>query len=52
MRRAAPSLALLLGVFVGIYSGVFTVNEAASAAADSGAVVCCGPAPIELGQRL
>src|ERR1700733_10290476 len=33
MRRAAPSLILLLGVFVGIYSGIFTVNEAASAAA-------------------
>jgi C4-dicarboxylate transporter, DctM subunit len=32
-KRAVPSLALLLGVFVGIYSGVFTVNEAASAAA-------------------
>ena len=31
--RAAPSLALLIGVFLGIYSGVFTVNEAASAAA-------------------
>jgi tripartite ATP-independent transporter DctM subunit len=33
MRRAAPSLILLFGVFVGIYSGIFTVNEAASAAA-------------------
>ena len=32
-RRAAPSLVLLFGVFVGIYSGIFTVNEAASAAA-------------------
>jgi C4-dicarboxylate transporter, DctM subunit len=32
-RRAAPSLILLFGVFVGIYSGIFTVNEAASAAA-------------------
>ncbi len=32
-RRAAPSLILLLGVFIGIYSGIFTVNEAASAAA-------------------
>jgi C4-dicarboxylate transporter DctM subunit len=31
--RAAPSLLLLLGVFAGLYSGVFTVNEAASAAA-------------------
>ena len=31
--RAAPSVALLLGVFIGLYSGVFTVNEAASAAA-------------------
>jgi len=31
--RAAPSVALLLGVFAGLYSGVFTVNEAASAAA-------------------
>jgi len=30
---AAPSLALLLGVFAGLYSGVFTVSEAASAAA-------------------
>ena len=27
MRRAAPSLILLLGVFVGIRSGIFTVNE-------------------------
>jgi len=32
-RRAAPSLALVLGVFIGIYSGIFTVNEAASAVA-------------------
>ena len=31
--RAAPSLALILGVFVGLYSGVFTINEAASTAA-------------------
>lgn len=33
IRRAAPSFALLLGVFLSIYSGVFTINEAASAAA-------------------
>jgi len=32
-RRAAPSLGLILAIFVGLYSGVFTVNEAASAAA-------------------
>jgi tripartite ATP-independent transporter DctM subunit len=31
--RAAPSLVLILGIFAGLYSGVFTVNEAASAAA-------------------
>jgi tripartite ATP-independent transporter DctM subunit len=31
--RAAPSVILLLGVFAGLYSGVFTVSEAASAAA-------------------
>jgi tripartite ATP-independent transporter DctM subunit len=31
--RAAPSLALILGIFAGLYSGVFTVNEAASTAA-------------------
>lgn len=31
--RAAPSLVLLLGVFAGLYSGIFTVSEAASAAA-------------------
>ncbi|MDI1344842.1 MAG: TRAP transporter large permease [Pseudolabrys sp.] len=33
LRGAAPSFALLLGVFLSIYSGVFTINEAASAAA-------------------
>ena len=32
-RRAAPALVLMLGVFGGLYSGVFTVNEAASVAA-------------------
>ncbi len=31
--RAAPSLGLILAIFIGLYSGVFTVNEAASAAA-------------------
>jgi tripartite ATP-independent transporter DctM subunit len=31
--RAAPSLGLILAIFAGLYSGVFTVNEAASAAA-------------------
>ena len=31
--QAAPSLVLILGIFVGLYSGIFTVNEAASAAA-------------------
>jgi C4-dicarboxylate transporter DctM subunit len=33
LRRAAPFLLLMLTVFVGLYSGVFTVNEAASVAA-------------------
>lgn len=32
-RRAAPALALMAVVFGGLYSGVFTVNEAASVAA-------------------
>ena len=31
--RAAPSVGLIGGIFIGLYSGVFTVNEAASAAA-------------------
>jgi C4-dicarboxylate transporter DctM subunit len=33
LKRAAPVLGLLLSVFSGLYSGVFTVNEAASVAA-------------------
>jgi C4-dicarboxylate transporter, DctM subunit len=33
VRKAAPALILILGVFGGLYSGVFTVNEAASVAA-------------------
>lgn len=33
IRRAAPFLFLMLAVFAGLYSGVFTVNEAASVAA-------------------
>lgn len=33
IRRAAPVLLLLASVFFGLYSGVFTVNEAASVAA-------------------
>lgn len=33
IRRAAPFILLMLTVFVGLYSGVFTVNEAASVAA-------------------
>ena len=33
LKQAAPALALLTCVFVGLYSGVFTVNEAASVAA-------------------
>jgi len=33
LRQAGPVLALLVTVFVGLYSGVFTVNEAASVAA-------------------
>jgi tripartite ATP-independent transporter DctM subunit len=33
LRRAAPVLLLMLAVFGGLYSGVFTVNEAASVAA-------------------
>jgi len=33
LLRAAPALALMLAVFGGLYSGVFTVNEAASVAA-------------------
>lgn len=33
LKRAAPVLGLLLSVFAGLYSGVFTVNEAASVAA-------------------
>lgn len=33
LRRAAPVLLLLMSVFTGLYSGVFTVNEAASVAA-------------------
>jgi len=31
--RAAPALVLVVGVFGGLYSGIFTVNEAASVAA-------------------
>jgi C4-dicarboxylate transporter, DctM subunit len=33
LRKAAPALILILGVFGGLYSGVFTVSEAASVAA-------------------
>lgn len=33
MRRAAPALSLILVIFAGLYSGVFTLNEAASVAA-------------------
>jgi tripartite ATP-independent transporter DctM subunit len=33
LRKAAPVLVLIAGVFGGLYSGVFTVNEAASVAA-------------------
>jgi C4-dicarboxylate transporter, DctM subunit len=33
LRKAAPVLVLIIGVFAGLYSGVFTVNEAASVAA-------------------
>ena len=33
LRRAVPALLLMLAVFGGLYSGVFTVNEAASVAA-------------------
>ncbi len=33
LRRALPFVLLMLTVFVGLYSGVFTVNEAASVAA-------------------
>ncbi|HWD22388.1 MAG TPA: TRAP transporter large permease [Burkholderiales bacterium] len=33
LAKAAPVLALIVGVFGGLYSGVFTVNEAASVAA-------------------
>ena len=33
LKRAAPVLGLLVSVFVGLYSGIFTVNEAASVAA-------------------
>jgi C4-dicarboxylate transporter, DctM subunit len=33
LRKAAPVLILIVGVFAGLYSGVFTVNEAASVAA-------------------
>lgn len=33
LRQAAPVLVLLVAVFAGLYSGVFTVNEAASVAA-------------------
>ena len=33
LRDAAPVLVLMLAVFLGLYSGVFTVNEAASVAA-------------------
>ncbi len=33
LKQAAPVLALMLSVFAGLYSGVFTVNEAASVAA-------------------
>ncbi|MEO7404571.1 MAG: TRAP transporter large permease, partial [Burkholderiales bacterium] len=33
LQRAGPVLALMFAVFAGLYSGVFTVNEAASVAA-------------------
>ena len=33
LAKAAPVLILILGVFGGLYSGIFTVNEAASVAA-------------------
>lgn len=33
LGRAAPALILIAGVFGGLYSGIFTVNEAASVAA-------------------
>ncbi len=33
VRRAAPALLLIVIIFAGLYSGVFTVNEAASVAA-------------------
>ncbi len=33
LRKAAPVLILMVGVFGGLYSGIFTVNEAASVAA-------------------
>jgi TRAP-type C4-dicarboxylate transport system permease large subunit len=33
LQKAAPVLILIVGVFGGLYSGVFTVNEAASVAA-------------------
>ena len=33
LKRAAPVIALMAAVFLGLYSGVFTVNEAASVAA-------------------
>ena len=33
IRKATPALVLMLAVFGGLYSGVFTVNEAASVAA-------------------
>ena len=32
LARAAPALILIVGVFGGLYSGIFTVNEAASVA--------------------
>lgn len=33
LRKASPVLILIVGVFGGLYSGIFTVNEAASVAA-------------------
>lgn len=33
LAKAAPALILIVGVFGGLYSGIFTVNEAASVAA-------------------
>jgi C4-dicarboxylate transporter DctM subunit len=33
VRRAAPALILILVIFAGLYSGIFTLNEAASVAA-------------------